>query len=66
MVIKNDVNVVVIMQRAACGIPEHLQVINTGNMLEACLFPMTNEEFFSQKYQKKALVIKGQPEYRFD
>ena len=41
-------------------------MINCGNMLDASLYPMSRAEFFSRIYQKKALVIKGQPKGRFD
>ena len=41
-------------------------MINCSNILEASLYPWTQAEFFSKIYQKKALVIKGQPKGRFD
>lgn len=56
----------VIVRKQSKDIPEHLRVINCGNMLEACLYPLTKEQFFNSVYQKKALVIRDQPKGRFD
>ena len=48
------------------AIPNNLEKINTENIFEATIYPLTKKQFFDKYYQKKAVVIAAQPEGRFD
>ncbi len=46
-------------------IPKDLNIITEANIFKAIIYPLTPDEFYSQFFAKRALIIKGGSKTRF-